>query len=439
MIIPQDLAIDGKGRILVLGYVQDSPRVARLTAKGALDKSFGTDGFVTGVFGTHLAVDAANRVYVSLESNNGPARVVRLTKGGSPDPSWGGKDGDPPGLAAVDAASGDPQLASDLVVDHDGRLVLAISSASADTDFLVARLTPDGDEDDTFDTNGVQGTDFGESDGARAVAIAPDNSVVVAGQIEIAGEDHGAISVFTESGADATAFTGDGSEQFSNLPGFDDVALGPRGSYLVNGSADDTTIAAIRPSGLPDTKFSGDGRVDRPNVPACLICRSSLSYDAVRRRVYWSYPYDNGEGTVQTLSRMMPNGSFDSSLELRKPGGSITGSTVEIEPRSGRLVAVANLATGMGVVRFETWPRCDAKVPTLVGGPAKETMRGTAAADVMFGAGGRDKLVARAGKDRLCGGGGRDKLLGGTGNDRLFGGPGKDVLRGGPGKNHLVQ
>ncbi|HSV40191.1 MAG TPA: hypothetical protein VLI04_15635 [Nocardioidaceae bacterium] len=424
MSVASDVAIDGKGRVLVLGRVGDSARVVRLTPKGAFDKSFGTNGVVTGALGTQVTVDSANRVYVSLESNNGPARVVRLLTAGSADPSWGGKDGDPPGLAEVDAANGNPQIASDLAVDGNGRLVMTISSSGADTDFLVARLDTDGDEDDTFDGNGVQGTDFGLVDAARAVAIGPNNMVVVAGRTEVAGEQRGAISVFTNTGADATAFTGDGFETFSNLPDFSDVAIGPRGSYLVNGAADDTTLAAIKPSGQLDTRFSVDGRIDLPEVPFCLLCRSSVSYDAARARIYWSYPYVPGG---QTISRLKPNGTFDKTLTLRNPAGSLDGNSVAIDPRSGRLVGVA-VSNSTAVVRFETWARCAGKVPTLVGGPGSNTLRGTPKSDVIVGGAGRDKLVGRAGKDQLCGGSGRDWLIGGPGKDTLLGGPGVDRL-----------
>lgn len=439
LVLVSDLKVDQLGRTLVLGQIDGNRSVARLTPRGVLDSTFGTGGLVAGAFGNALAVDDANRVYVSLESNNGPARVVRLTTGGSADPTWGGKDGDPPGLAAVDAAGGDPQIAGDMVVDGSGRLVLTISSSSPNTDFLVARLDPDGDEDDTFDTNGIQGTDFGEGDSAFSLAIGPGNRVVVAGRAEVAGIDHGAISVFTENGADDTAFTGDGFEVFTDLPTFQDVAIGPRGDYLVNGAEDKTVLAAFKPNGQPDPKFSGDGLIERPLVPNCLFCRSSVNYDPVRKRIYWFYPYVDGPEFVRILSRHKPDGRIDKTFKPRNPAGSIEGQAIAVEPRSGRLLAVVGLQGSLGVARFETWPRCGGKVPVLVGGPGGETLKGISRKDVISGGGGRDIIKGRGGNDRLCGEAGRDTLRGGAGKDRLFGGAGKDVLRGGPGRDRLVQ
>jgi Ca2+-binding RTX toxin-like protein len=88
-------------------------------------------------------------------------------------------------------------------------------------------------------------------------------------------------------------------------------------------------------------------------------------------------------------------------------------------------------------------PRCFGEEATIVGTPAKETLRGTAAADVIVGGGGSDadgvgdKIIGLGGDDRICvdpadpvitlvyGGGGNDSL---RGSALMIGGPGPDRL-----------
>jgi Ca2+-binding RTX toxin-like protein len=87
---------------------------------------------------------------------------------------------------------------------------------------------------------------------------------------------------------------------------------------------------------------------------------------------------------------------------------------------------------------------CRGQLPTVVGTPRRDVIRGSRFADVIATLGGKDVVRGLAGKDIICGGGGpdrligggaRDTLIGGKGKDRLIGGKGRDKLRGGPGRD----
>jgi streptogramin lyase len=82
-------------------------------------------------------------------------------------------------------------------------------------------------------------------------------------------------------------------------------------------------------------------------------------------------------------------------------------------------------------------PPCAGKLPTVVGTPGNDVLRGSAFADVILTQGGKDTVNALAGDDTVCGGAGKDVLRGGPGKDKLLGQAGKDKLIGGKGKDKL--
>ena len=82
-------------------------------------------------------------------------------------------------------------------------------------------------------------------------------------------------------------------------------------------------------------------------------------------------------------------------------------------------------------------PPCGGKIPTVVGTPSKDVLRGSAFADVISTLGGKDTVKALGGNDIVCGGDGKDVLKGGPGKDKLLGQAGKDKLIGGKGKDKL--
>ena len=82
-------------------------------------------------------------------------------------------------------------------------------------------------------------------------------------------------------------------------------------------------------------------------------------------------------------------------------------------------------------------PLCAGRMPTVVGTPGADVLRGSAFADVILTQGGKDTVNALAGADVVCGGPGKDVLRGGPGKDKLLGQAGKDKLIGGKGKDKL--
>lgn len=164
----RSIAVDSRGRVLAAMSEQRTniePKtdfvVARFSAAGRLDTSFGLGGYAT----VHtrqldtvraLTVDSHNRPLVIGATDADPDAigysplVVRLTPRGRPDPTFGTK-----GRAYPSYGNSSGQVAISGHVDRGGRLTVAIGTDGGD--YGVVRLTDSGRIDKTFGTNGRTG------------------------------------------------------------------------------------------------------------------------------------------------------------------------------------------------------------------------------------------------------------------------------------------
>ena len=189
------VAVDAQGRIVIAGRSQGvtgyDVAVARLTAAGALDASFGAGGKFTADFGDFqdfaqsVLTDAQGRIVLAVTSNQGGPTgadfvVARLTAAGTLDASFGTG-----GKATVDFG-GTSDFAFDVAVNSEGGIVVVGHSSqggSTGSDFGVARLTAAGVLDSSFGTGGKVTIDFGGThhDQGSSVAIDMQERIVVAG------------------------------------------------------------------------------------------------------------------------------------------------------------------------------------------------------------------------------------------------------------------
>jgi len=174
------LARQANGRILVAGRSTASGAiVARLRATGKLDPDFDGDGRVTlptGGTASAVLVQADGKIVVAGNANgNDTMTVTRLNPNGAPDTTF---DGD--GTATINFGSL-ADLANDAALQADGKIVIA-GYTQSDEDVAVARLNPNGSPDTTFGAAGKTTVDFGAATFGNAVALQPNGRIVVAGQ-----------------------------------------------------------------------------------------------------------------------------------------------------------------------------------------------------------------------------------------------------------------
>lgn len=169
---------------------------------------------------------------------------------------------------------GGPEAAFDVVVQPDGRIIVAGAARTASTgaDFALARYNSDGSLDTSFGAEGKVAIDFsGSFDQANALALQPDGKIVLAG---ITGdqmvESDFALARFNSDGGLDTSFGTDGkvvTDLFGGLDSAAGVALQPDGRIVVIGASfnsalgGDFALARYNGDGSLDTSFGTDGKV----------------------------------------------------------------------------------------------------------------------------------------------------------------------------------
>jgi uncharacterized delta-60 repeat protein len=196
-------ALDGDGRLLVAGYSGGRKGngkgsyddwsiktvVLRYTANGVLDPSFGAGGVASRVLvpagpqgragmdflrydhskTMGLTLDRQGRAVVAAASDEGPVVLMRYTREGALDPSFGS-------AGTVQTAVGPHTGLSALLWDADGRLLAA--GTSGETGVLL-RYSADGALDATFGDGGIRKTPLSEDMRVSAALREADGHVLV--------------------------------------------------------------------------------------------------------------------------------------------------------------------------------------------------------------------------------------------------------------------
>jgi uncharacterized delta-60 repeat protein len=278
------VAIQSDGKIVVAGDAGlDGPNsafgVVRYNSDGSLDTTFGRgDGIVVTHFSRRhdpvagLAVQADDRIVVSGAASwngaNPKMALARYTADGRLDPTFG-RDG----RVTTDFGEG-MDFANAVTLTPDGDIVAAglTTTRRYGADFALARYNVDGTLDVGFGGDGKVRTRFTRAhDSVQALVVAADGSVVVAGIAACCGDDASfALGKYGPDGSLDTSFGNDGkvTTEFSRR---DDYAYGlaVQGDQMIVAAgvaaagSDDSKIAVSRytPDGTPDATFSSDGRI----------------------------------------------------------------------------------------------------------------------------------------------------------------------------------
>jgi uncharacterized delta-60 repeat protein len=177
-----DLAVQADGKFVAAGFssVPNEPLIGpglmRFTRSGALDRTFGTDGWADGA-GYGVAIQDDRKI---VTAGGGGFRLARLTPDGILDLSFeGGGALLPPGFQDA--------RAYDVVLQPDGKIIACGGSVDGNG-FILARYEVDGSLDPTFGSDGIV-TTTGFAAGpspfegvfAQALALQPDGKIVAVG------------------------------------------------------------------------------------------------------------------------------------------------------------------------------------------------------------------------------------------------------------------
>ncbi|GAB4483392.1 MAG: hypothetical protein OHK0044_32620 [Burkholderiaceae bacterium] len=287
--------------------------LARYNADGSLDTSFGNGGkVVTAIGGANASAYAvvlapSGKIVVAGASHNGADydfALARYNTDGTPDTSFGG------GGKVVTPIGSSDDGAQALALAPDGRIVVAgYSRGGTGNDFALARYNADGSLDTSFGNGGKIVTAMGTGDAAAyALALAPDGRIVVAGYSIGADYDFALARYNADGSLDATF--GSGGKVVTRVGSGDDapkaLALAPDGRIVVAGSSgsganSDFALARYNADGSLDTSFGNGGKVTIGiGTIASLAYAMALAPDG---RIVVAGASFNGAGTDFALAR----------------------------------------------------------------------------------------------------------------------------------------
>ncbi|HKG36269.1 MAG TPA: hypothetical protein VKA89_07535, partial [Solirubrobacterales bacterium] len=324
-----------------------SVAIARFTAAGELDPSFGNDppnatgdGIVridfpgTEDFATGVDLDRSGRLVVSGFSRAGPMThrlwVMRLMPDGSPDSTFGTAGLVSPLLGANDQAE-------DVAVLRNGRILVA---GVSDGDLVVIRVTPSGTLDGAFGGGDAiaEVPGFGiELESNAKLAPLPNGKILVGvNDGEVSGFTSNAVvgvARFSKSGVLDRAFSGDGLQRIATGDSqyFGDIAVADDGTIVINsafragpgGTDNQALVIRLRPSGARDRAFGDRGLVfyGQPDVSE----RGGPVAITGDRRIYIAADISDGTSGNGVIARLFG--------DTRRPGTKITaGPKGEVPP-----------------------------------------------------------------------------------------------------------
>ncbi|HEV7733721.1 MAG TPA: hypothetical protein VGR62_16250 [Candidatus Binatia bacterium] len=231
-----------------------------LAVAGALDPTFGAGGVAITAFGPdydyldEIAIQTDGRIVVggaTLVGGTLAFAVARYTDAGTLDATFGTG-----GVTTIDFGSTSDEVKA-IAIQPDGKVVVA--GRAIGDQFSLARLTPQGGLDPSFDGDGKVTTSTNATNGAQAMLLQPDGKIVVVG-----GAGRFSVVRYLPNGALDPTFDGDGKAQINVGFGSAEakaVALQPDGRLLVTGMGptQNFTVARITSAGVLDPTFSGDG------------------------------------------------------------------------------------------------------------------------------------------------------------------------------------
>jgi uncharacterized delta-60 repeat protein len=270
-------ALEPDGKIVL---ARDTFALARFRVNGTLDTDFGVGGSTEAPPFNNLtpyavATQPDSKIVVIGQAYGAPGGdsdvVARYTADGALDPTFGSE-------GYVSTVIGIGSVAYAVAIQPDGKIIVAggcgVADDSSKSLFALARYNPDGSLDASFGTGGIVTTDVSNGTAlAKGLAVQPDGKIVVVGLTDAVSTGSTAILVrYLPNGSLDPSF-GTGGKAIPSLPGFSygaarAVALQPDGRIVAGGvylndssQFSDIVMFRYRPDGTPDPLFGSGGHV----------------------------------------------------------------------------------------------------------------------------------------------------------------------------------
>lgn len=286
------------------------------SANGALDLTFATAGVNTKHFdfgsqeAMAIAVQSDGKTIMVGIAGNGTASVsfdflvMRYNVDGTFDTGFGSN-----GVVTTDFF-GQQEWATVVVIQPDGKILVAGGSTIAPTGFKIARYMPNGTLDTSFGTGGKAALGFDDYT-ARVVSMA----LQADGKIIIAGDDQNANLLVTRFNGNGSIDSGFGTAGTIVAPSTiwaPSVGVQSNGKIVIAGTpqsqqnppVDSLTVYRFNTNGSTDTSFGTNGTVTRHYE----IPWNGFFFKVIEPKV-----------AVTVNDKIIVSGSFNSSSSSRYP------------------------------------------------------------------------------------------------------------------------
>ncbi len=274
------VALQSDGKIVAAGTVSGNFLVARFSADGVIDTTFGNGGFITTDFsggndtGTTLVINPSGQILVGgrtvLPSVTGSScAVAAFTSSGVLDTTFGTG-----GKVITDVAPSNGDTLNRILLQSDGKIVglgFTANVSGNGINQLVLRYNANGSLDTSFGTNGITSVSFGSTQQViNSGLILPNGKIFAVGY----AADRVAISRFNADGTlDRTYGCNGAIYSSSNFTGAthlaNDAAIQPDGKVVVTGGFRFSTIEFVamarfsnKSSRCNEADFDRDGYSD---------------------------------------------------------------------------------------------------------------------------------------------------------------------------------
>ncbi len=327
------LSIQTNGKIVLAGesYLSGgfSYRVAlaRFTAKGIADNSFGTNGIVTtniapgGDAAKDVAIQSDGKIVIggytaTTVSGQTDALCIRYNSNGSIDSSFNNV-----GKVIIDVA-GRSDAINTVVIQPDNKILLGGYANSGDNvaQFLTVRLLQTGQKNISYGYGGIQTISlFQQGDVVNAMSLLPNGKILLAGQTTNGASNYISLIQCKNNGLPDSSFKNNGAG-LTGIGSSDDIAYkmlrspwnnalfvtGTANGYWVIAKYNASTLAldsSFGLNGIISAKYKDDS--DPGDEPVMCI-------DAKKRKIYLG-GYTN-EGGGLTILRFNKNGDWDKTF-----------------------------------------------------------------------------------------------------------------------------
>ena len=179
------VAIQSDGKILVAGS-NTCFAIARYNTDGSIDNTFGNNGiastFIVGVKAStaySITIQSDGKIIAAgttANTSNKDFAIVRYNSDGKLDNSFGSG-----GIVSTQIGTGDDIVYS-VKTQSDGKIIAAGYATNTNKDFAVVRYNTDGTLDNTFGANGIVVNSIGTiNDGVNSIALQSDGKILASG------------------------------------------------------------------------------------------------------------------------------------------------------------------------------------------------------------------------------------------------------------------